>query len=173
MKTWMKFALVIGGYVLAFVAGGLAEWSNDVRVAKLPYDTSGGMYAGGAMMAWLGAFLLVATVPTLLAMWFVRRHEGVWRAVATGILVFAGAGLLAVLMPLVIHGKPTFVPLLLFSLLGLVQLLGVPLWLGGCVVLAYFAPTPRVRRLLVAAAGLEVVIAVCAYIHWNVPLPPL
>jgi len=57
--------LVIGGYVAAFGAAALAGGAYDVRVSSLPYDTSGGMYAGGQLLQELGVFLLVALLPTL------------------------------------------------------------------------------------------------------------
>ena len=36
-----KVGLVIAGYVAAIAAGVVAAWLYDVRVAALPYDTSG------------------------------------------------------------------------------------------------------------------------------------
>ena len=88
MSRLKKVGLVIGGYVTAIVAGDVAGRLYDARMAALPYDTSGGMYAGGQMMSMLGAFLIVSLVPTLLGLWFLRRHEGFWNAVAVTSLVF-------------------------------------------------------------------------------------
>lgn len=168
-----KLALVVGGYLLAIGAGALAGRAYDMRVSALPYDTSGGMYAGGEALASLGAFLVVALATTVLALWFARRNGTLWRAVALGALAFAGVGLLAVLMALVVHGPPRNLFTTAFSLLGLAQLLGVPLWTGGMVLLALIAPAGSPRRLLIAAIGLQLVIGVCAGIHWLVPRPPL
>src|SRR5438046_9685604 len=78
------------------------------------------------MMSMLGAFLIVSLVPTLLGLWFLRRHERFWNAVAVTSLVFAGAGLLAVLMPLVFHTSSRHITILLVGLLGLSQLPGAP-----------------------------------------------
>ena len=58
------------------------------------------------------------------------------------------------------------------ELVGVVQLLGVPLWLAGCTLLMFFAPSRDSQRLLRAAVALELVIAVCAAVHWFVPRPP-
>jgi len=57
----------------------------------------------------------------------------------------------------------------LFGLLGLAQLLGMPLWTGAFVLFTFLTPTGPARRLLVAAIGLELVIGVFAAIHWFVP----
>jgi len=84
MSRSAKIGMVLGGYVAALVAGGVAGHLYDLRMAEQPYDTSGGMYAGGEMLTELAAFLPVALVPTLLALWFLREHRGLWTAVALG-----------------------------------------------------------------------------------------
>ena len=172
MGRWAKFGVVIGGYVAAIGAGFVAEWLYDVRVSALPYDTSGGMYAGGQMLTSLAVFLVVALAPTLLGLWFLRGHAGFWNVVATAALAFAGAGLIAVLMPLVFHHSTQHLELMLFDLLGLAQLLGVPLWLVAFGLLAILAPTRDARKKLVLATGVELVIGACALVHWFVTRPP-
>ena len=125
------------------------------------------------MMSSLAAFLVVSLVPTLLALWFLRRHTRFWNVVAVGSLAFAIAGLLAVLMPLVMPDRTGHIGVLLLSLLGLSQLLGMPLWSVAFLLFAFLAPTREVRRKLIVAIGVELVIGVCALVHWFVPRPPL
>src|SRR4029077_12318218 len=103
LSRWTKIAIVCGGYLLALVAAGVAGHLYNVRVSALPYDTSGGMYAAGESMSALGAFLVGALVSTLRALWFLRGNRTLWQVVALGSLGFAGAGLLAVLMPLAVR----------------------------------------------------------------------
>lgn len=169
MIRWAKAGIVCGGYLLAVVAGIGAGYLYDRRVSALPYDTSGGMYAGGEALTSLAAFLVAALVPTLLGLWFLRGNPRLWHAIAVMSLAFAVAGLLAVLMTLVVPGAPRHPVLILVSLLGLAQLLGVPLFTAGFVFFAFMAPTRPARRLVVAAIGIELVIGVCAAIHWFVP----
>ena len=169
MNRWAKVGAVSAGYLLAIVAGGVAGYLYDVRVSALPYDTSGGMYAGGHLLTVLAAFLTVALVPTLLGLWFLRGNRKFWQAVAIASVAFAGAGLLAVLVTLVAPGTPRHPVLVLFNLLGIAQLLGVPLWTAGFVLFAFFAPSRPARRLLIAAVGIELVIGVCAALHWFGP----
>jgi hypothetical protein len=157
---------------VALVAGAVAA-TVDARASALPYDTSGGMYAGGQLLAELGAFLVVALVPTLLMLWFLRGNKTFWQAIAFASLAFAGMGLLAVLSPLVIQRTYKDVFMMALDLLGLAQLLGMPLWTAAFVLFAFLAPTRLARRLLIAAVSLELVIGVCAAIHWFVPSPPL
>jgi hypothetical protein len=106
-------------------------------------------------------------LPTALALWFLRRSETLWRAVSIGAVVFAGAGLAAVLLPLV-----TKSPFWLASLTGIAQLLGVPLWLGAFALFALLAPSAPARRKPWIAAGLELAVAICAAVHWLTPRPP-
>jgi len=164
MSRRTKIALVLAGYLLAVVAAVVAGWLYDLRVAGLPYDTSGGMYAGGQMLQSLAAFLVVALVPTLLVLWFLRANERFWNVVALAALSFAVVGLAAVLAPL---GRGTRI--LSLELLGLAQLLGVPLWLAAFALFALLAPTPRARRTLALAVVFEMMIGVCAAVHWFVP----
>jgi hypothetical protein len=111
-------------------------------------------------------------VPTLLALWFLRSHERFWNLVAVASLVFAVAGLLAVLTPLVTRSTGHFA-LALIGLLALAQLLGMPLWSVAFAVFAFLAPTREARRKLLFAVGIELVIGACALVHWFVPASPL
>jgi hypothetical protein len=61
---------------------------------------------------------------------------------------------------------------MLLGLVGLAQLLGVPLWAITFALFALLAPTRGTRRQILAALGLEVVIGVCAIVHWFTPQPP-
>jgi hypothetical protein len=173
MNRWLGVAAVLAGYLLALAAGGVAGWWYDVRVSSLPYDTSGGMYAAGQAMAALGTFLAVSLLPTGLALWFLRPYPRFWKGAAVAALAFAGAGLLAVLSPLVIRAQPTTIPLALLSLVQLAHLLGSPLWIAGLALFAILSPAGPARRLLVAALGVELAVAACAGVHWFATAPPL
>lgn len=168
MNRWVKAGIVLAGYALSVVAGWVASWAYDRRMAAMPYDTSGGMYAAGEAMTGLGAFLVAALVPTLLLLWFVRRNARLWQWVGALSLAFAIAGLIAAVVTMVSRGASGHPALMLTELFGLAQLLGVPLWLAGFALFALLAPTRPARRLLVTAAGVELVVAVCAAIHWFV-----
>jgi hypothetical protein len=173
MRRAAKVGVVLGGYVAAGFAAVAAGWLYNAHVATYPYDTSGGMYAAGEMLSGIAAFLVVALVPTLLWFWFVRRHEGFWNAVAILCLVFAGIGLIAVLAPLGTHRVIAHPALMILDLVGLSQLLGVPIWATAFALFALVAPTPRTRAQLSVALGIEVIIGVCAIVHWFVPHAPL
>ena len=172
MGHWKKTSLVISGYMAAVLAAIVAGWFYDVRVSALPYDTSGGMYAGGQLITALGAFLAVALIPTVFLLWSSRRNERFWNRVGLVSLWFAAVGLVAVLLPALTHGRADNVALVLLNLLGLAQLLGVPLWTFAFGIFAWLAPTKETRQQMLTALGIEVVIGVCAVVHWTMPRPP-
>lgn len=172
MSLWKKWALVLAGYGLAVIAAIAAAWLYNARVSALPYDTSGGMYAGGELLTSLAAFLLVAMAPTLLALLFLRRHERFWDGVAILSIAFAGIGLVAVLTSLVTRAT-AHVGLMLLDLVGLAHLLGAPLWVIAFVLFALIAPTRRARQGLFWALGIELVVGVFAVMHWFLRSSPL
>src|SRR5262245_27189325 len=119
MGRFGKAGLVIAGYAAAIAAGVAAGWLYDLRMAAMPYDTSGGMYAFGQLLAFLAAFLVVALVPTLLWLWSLRSHSGFWNGLALAAIAFAAAGLVAVLTVVVTPGSTPNPALLLVGLLAL------------------------------------------------------
>jgi len=169
VKAWAKILIVAGGYLAAVAAGALAGWAYDAHARTLPYDTSGGMYAGGQLLAVLAAFIVVALAPTLMALWWLRRHTGFWNGIAILSVGFASVGLVAVLVSLVSRGTPRGVPLMVVELLGLSQLLGAPVWCGAFILFTIIAPTREIRSRMSLAVVMEVVIGVFAFIHWFVP----
>src|SRR5262245_11508419 len=150
-----RAGMVIAGYLAAVAAAAVAAWLYDVRATALPYDTSGGMYAAGQALQSIAVFLLVALAPTAYGLWLLRRHAGFWNGVAVASLVFAAAGLIAVLAPLFFGSAGRSIPLLLLSLLALAQLLGMPVWSGAFALFALLAPTGEARRKLIIAVGIE------------------
>jgi hypothetical protein len=172
MTRAAQIGTVIGGYAAAFVAAVAAAGAYDAAVSLLPYDTSGGMYAGGELVTALGTFCVVALVPTLAMLWFLRSHHGWWKAMALAVLAFAAVGLVAVLRPLANRVPPTSVASTALELTTLAQLLGAPLWTVAFASFALLAPTRGTRRMLLAAVTLELLIGVCALVHLGTLRPP-
>jgi hypothetical protein len=155
--------------LLAVAAGAGAALLYDRRMAAMPYDTSGGMYAAGESLTAIAVFLVVALFPTLLALWFLRRHAPFWQGVAIASLAFAAVGLISVAFVMAVPDLSRHVAGLWLSLFGLAQLLGVPFWTVSFIAFAALAPTRPARRLLIAAIAIELVIALGAAVHWFGP----
>lgn len=173
MSPWKKLALVIGGYAMALALAVLSVAIYDLRFSEADNQAMGGMIAGGEMMLGFAVFCLVAIVPTGLALWFLRGNRRIWSAFSAAGLAFAIAGLAAVLMPLAARGAMATVPALVFvGLLGIVQMLGSPLWIGGFLLFAALAPAGDLRRRMLLAAAIETAVAACALVHFLSPAPP-
>ena len=170
MRTVSKIGVVSGGYLLAVGASIVAAHLYNARMAAMPHDTSGGMYAAGEGLSALATFLGVAIAPTLLSLWYLRRNRTVWSVASVAAVAFAAVGFVAVLVTSLAPGSRDTLPLMLLELLALAQLLGVPLWTLAFALLAFLAPQPRIRHTLHVAIGVELVIGVLAAIHWLAPL---
>jgi len=164
-----KTGMVAGGYLLATFAAWVAAVAYDARMAAMPYDTSGGMYAAGQSMSAVGTFLLVALAPTVLALWFLRSHRGTWLVLGGGALAFAGGGLAAMLVTSRVAGTPRDPATIATALFALLHMLAFPLWVLAFAVFAFMAPRSTGRKLLLAALGIEILVSLLAAIHWLFP----
>ena len=166
MNGWMRLALVLGGYALAFVASTVSVVLYDRGFSPADNQAMGGMIAGGEMMLGAAVFCLVSIVPTGLALWFLRGSRRFWSAFSVAGLAFAIAGLAAVLLTLAERGEMARVPVLvLVGFLGIVQML----WIGSFLVFAALAPAGDLRLRMLVAAAIEGVIGACGIVHFLVP----
>ena len=69
-------------------------------------------------------------------------------------------------MTLAVRKDPGAGWLALLSFLGIVQMMSSPIWIGGFAVFAFLAPANDLRRRMLVAVGMEVVIAACGAIHF-------
>ena len=166
MKRWMKVGIVLAGYGLAFIASVASIAIYDRHFTAADNQTSGGMIAGAELIYGTGIFLLVALAPTSLGLWFMRTSRPVW-AWFTGFgLGFAILGFAAVLLTLTIREPPRALLIQLVSVLGVAQMLGSPLWVGGFALFAWLAPARHLRRGMLFATATEVAVAACAFGHF-------
>ena len=170
MSRWAKVGLVIGGYLLAPIAGCGAMAVYRLRFTPQDFQTMGGMIAGGEMMFGGAVFAAVALVPTLFVLWFLRGKRGLWSAISFAGLAFAAIGLASAFAVLAARGRgPTrSTPLMFVELFGVIQMLGSPLWTSAFGLFALLAPAPALRRRMLAAATMEIAVALCALFHFFV-----
>lgn len=166
MNRWMKLGMVLVGYALAFTASVAAVAIYDRRFSAADNQSMGGMIAGGELMYGSGVFLLIALFPTLAALWFVRKSRLAW-SWFTGLgLAFATLGLAAVLCTLAIREPPRAPLLMLAGVIGVAQMLGSPIWIGGFALFAWLAPAHDLRRRMLIAAAIELAVGACAIQHF-------
>jgi hypothetical protein len=170
----MRPGLVVAGYGLAWVASGATVALFDRQFSPADNQTMGGMIAGGEMLLGLAVFAIGSLAPTGLALWFLRGSRRFWSAFSGLGLVFAIVGLAAALAPLATRESVDRAPLLaLVDLLGVVQMLGSPIGIGGFVLFAVLAPAPDLRRRMLIALAIEVVIAGCGLLYFLSPAPQI
>ncbi len=174
MHRWIKPGIVIAGYLLAFAVSVFMVALDDRQFSPADNQAMGGMIAGGEMMYGSALFVLFSLAPTGLALWFLRHSRKFWSAFSSAGLAFAIVGLVAVLAAPATEDVAARLPLLLFvELLSLAQMLGSPLWIGSFALFAALAPARDLRRRMLVALAIEVVIAAFGLVHFLVPLSPI
>src|SRR5262245_21649985 len=176
-----KLGIVLTGYVLAFVISIFMTALADRQFSPEDNQEMGGMIAGGEVMYGGAVFVLASLALTGLGLWFLRPNRRFWSAFSSAGLWFAIVGLAAVLAGpattgvappeslLVFVGVGLIVPIV--HLLGLLQMLGSPLWILSFALFAAVAPAPDLRRRMLAALVIEFAIAAYGVIHFLMPQP--
>jgi hypothetical protein len=96
MKPLTKVVIVTAGYVAAFLAAWAIVAVYEHMTRDTGVDTSGGMYAFGISLLFVGVFA-VAAIPASVAMLvFLRPHPWFWRAASATALVVAGVAVVGV-----------------------------------------------------------------------------
>lgn len=170
MRARTKLGIVLGGYLLAPIAGCGAMAIYRLRFSPQDFQTMGGMIAGGEMMFGAAVFALVALVPTAFLLWFLRGMRRWWSALSFAAIAFAALGLAAAVVVFAARGRgPTRgVPIMFVELLGLVQMLGSPLWISAFGLFSLLAPAPELRQRMRIAAAIEIVVGLIALVHFFV-----
>jgi hypothetical protein len=170
MRPLLKVGVVLAGYVGAFL---LASAVVAVRVALTSgpdAQASSGMYAFGDAALGVAVFFMVGLIPTGLALFFLRPVRRFWTLLATGCLVVAGTG--AVALALYVAGRGALPPSALgaAAALTLLRLLPAPLFALVFLVGGLISPYPAPRWTLWAAAGVEIVVSAYIGIVWFLPV---
>src|SRR5579863_9161831 len=151
MSRLSKLGLVLSGYAAAMVIAFAVSYLLDLL--NRSSDASGGMQAFGDFLRFLAIFGVLALSPTALALYFLRSFEKFWAALSIGSLTLAALGVLAAL--LVGRTQHSSWANSVVSFLGLMKILGAPLFGFGFLIFALFAPSRRSRWVFVTAAAIE------------------
>jgi hypothetical protein len=166
MKRWKQIGIVLAGYGLALIAGVAFVVIYDRHFTSADNQTSGGMIAGAEFIYGTGIFLLIALAPTSLALWFMRDSRRVWAWFTGFALAFAMLGLPAVLFTLTLREPPRTPIIEVTSIIGVAQMLGSPIWIGGFSLFAWLAPAHDLRRRMLFANAIELAVGACAFAHY-------
>ena len=171
MHRWKKLGVVLLGYAIAIAASASAVALHERGFTPADNLAMGGRIAGGSAMLGAAVFMVVALVPTAMAFLFLRESRAFWSALSIACLAFAAVGLVVVLVTLATGQMATRSVVIQFvDLLGIVQMLGSPLWIAAFVLFGFLAPAKDLRGRIWIAASIELIVAAIGVLHFLVPL---
>ena len=107
MKQLVKVGAVLAGYVAAFLVADAALYLRELQTQGDPaVQASAGMYAFGDFILFIEVFGVSAILPTVLALWFLRRFERFWLVFSLGCMTVAITGLAATVIVILAHNLP-------------------------------------------------------------------
>ena len=170
MKTLAKFGVVLAGYVAAVLVANAAVALRIANTSGPDRQASAGMYAFGEGLVFIAVFGAVALVPTGLALWFLRPCRWFWvglsiTAVAVATTAIPAAALCVLDRFLAIPNESV---LSLLAALAFLRTIASPPLAGAFVVAGVLAPSSASRWALLAAAGIEGMVAAYAVLQWFV-----
>jgi hypothetical protein len=170
MKTFVKFGVVLAGYVAAVLAANAAVALRIAHTSGPDAQASAGMYAFGDGLVFIAVFGAVALFPTGLALWFLRPFRWFWVVSSVAALAVAATAILSASVYIMTAHLvlPRESPLEMWAAYaGLRMLLSPPL--AAIFVLAgIIAPNRTSRWALLATAGVEGAVAAYAVRQWFV-----
>jgi hypothetical protein len=155
LKRLIKPGVVLAGYFAAFLVADAALYLRELRMPA-EAKTSVGMYAFGDLILFVEVFGVSATVPTALALYFLRPFRKLWLVFSIGCLTLAGTGLVAAAVVIWTHSLHTDVGVWqVFAGVGIIRTLLSPILASSFLVSLLVAPTWRCRWILLAATAME------------------
>jgi len=161
-----KVALVVGGYVGAFIAAS-AVVAMHVAATSGDRQGSDGMYAFGDSLFFLAAFSVAGVPATGAALYFLRPYGRFWRVLSVAALGIAATGVAAVVVYVAVRSSGERSTLSTLAMLSPLRVLLAPP-LGLAFLLAgVFAPGRSSRTALLAAAVAEAAVVVYMGLIWS------
>jgi hypothetical protein len=159
-----RVALVIGGYLAAFVMASLALVAYVDMTSGPDRDASSGMYAFADALFVLLVLAAGSVAPTSLLLYYLRDFPALWRALGSIGLAVAITGWLAAGNIALAHAGNG-----VWSMIAVPRVFLAPLLLGLFVLVGMLSPTRSSQRWFIAAAGIEAVTTLYVFLQWFVP----
>jgi len=168
MKVFVKFGIVLAGYVVAVLAASGAVADRIANTSGPDAQASAGMYAFGASLLFIAVFSAVAMFPTGLALWFLRPCRWFWVVLSIAALTLAATAILSASVYVVAAHLvlPRESPLAIGAAFAVLRMLLSPPLAAALVLAGVIAPTWTSRWALLAAGGGEGAVAAYAVLHW-------
>ena len=147
LRPAMKIGIIVAGFAVALVVALVAM---GIRAELNAADPSQGMQAFGDMVFGMVVFTVLALLPLGLGLYWLRPVTRFWTNLAWIVAGYALTGPLALLISGSLRSS-----LGNWSLLGDIRIGTMPLSALAMATCALFAPSPRLRIILFAAAFLD------------------
>jgi hypothetical protein len=156
MKPVAKAGVVLAGYIAAFLVASLVLKVYIAATDTPDRVSSGGMWAFGDGMLFLGVLALAAVPATGAALYWLRASATFWTSLSIASLVIAATSLAAFLIYATqARSGPT--PMNMLPAYAVLRLLVAPLFAGLFCLAALFAPYRTARLRLFAAGAIELI----------------
>jgi hypothetical protein len=168
MNAFVKFGVVLVGYVAAVLAASAAVAVRVANTSGPDAQASAGMYAFGDGLLFVAVFSAVALFPTGLALYFLRPFRWFWVVLSMAALTIAVTAILAASVYAVAGclTLPRESPLMVWAALAVMRMLASPPLAAAFVLGGVIAPSRASRWALLAAGGIEGAVAAYAVLHW-------
>jgi hypothetical protein len=155
MKPVAKAGVVLAGYIAAFLVASLVLKVYIAATDTPDRVSSGGMWAFGDGMLFLGVLALAAVPATGAALFWLRASTAFWARLSVAALVIAATSMAAfVIYATQARSGPTS-PMNMLPAYAVLRLLVAPLFAGFFCLAGLFAPYRTARLRLFAAGALE------------------
>lgn len=168
MKSSLKVALIVGGYVAAFLVASAAVAIRMAATSGPDAQASGGMYAFGDSVVFVAVFGVLALVPTGGALYLLRPYRRFWMVLSLLCLAVAVTGPAAAILYAAGRQAAAPSPLAIWVALSVLRILIAPLLALTFLVFALFTLDRSPRFVLLVATAMEAVVTAYAGAIWFV-----
>lgn len=166
-KNLLKVFGILGGYGLAFLAGSLAVYINQLRT---PADASQGMAAFGDSILFLWVFGFFSLFPTGVVLYLLRPFVKFWTVLSEICFLLAlTAPFLAFAMFWGSRGHHGMFWMTMAQI-GVLRAFAAPVLALSFLVCAIVTWRMRSRWYFLSAAGLECILIVFILAYWFIPM---
>jgi hypothetical protein len=169
LSTAQKVAIVIGGYVLAFIAAFAAVKIYIWSTGYIDRVGAGGMTAFGDSFFFLAVFCVASLPATGAALFFLRGYRPLWTVLSVIAIAVAVTGLAALFAMYVPYGAPRPPWFRMWEMFSPLRILSAPLFGMLFFVAGLFSPAPRPRLTLFLATLSEAAVFALTLIRWFGP----
>lgn len=169
LKPFLKLAVVVGGYIAAFLVASVAVAIRLANTSGPDAQASSGMYAFGDAVLFVAVFGVSALVPTGAALLFLRPYRYFWTVLSSLGLAVGGTGVAAAIL-FAVGKNATSSPLSTWAEFSVLRILIAPLFALTFFVCTVLSPRRFPRFAFLAATVMDAAVSAYGGAVWFIPL---